>query len=279
MDLKDLVNNEDMFNLLVQRIVDEVIKRLKNRPKTALVCFTGAVIGYTNGLNAMEKLRKDGWQLKVLVTDSSKQVLDLEKIQKTLGVDQVYTNDNAFELKDFVKTADAVIVPTLTINTAAKIAHGIADTPVLTLISQSIMAGKSFICAIDGADPDDEVRAQIGMGKVPAGYRKVLRDNLATLGSFGWQLCAAADLYEVCAEKPVEDNTADAPAAAPEPAKVQPAAAETPVSSDMILSHIVSRKDLMPRKGQKVVKVKKDAIITSFAAETAEAYGMQLVRE
>ena len=87
-----MVNNEDMFNLLVQRIVDEVIKRLNNRPKTALVCFTGAAIGYTNGLKAMEKLRKDGWQLKVLVTDSSKQVLDLDKIKKALDVDQVYTN-------------------------------------------------------------------------------------------------------------------------------------------------------------------------------------------
>lgn len=274
-----MVNNEDMFNLLVQRIVDEVIKRLNNRPKTALVCFTGAAIGYTNGLKAMEKLRKDGWQLKVLVTDSSKQVLDLDKIKKALDVDQVYTNENVFELKEFVKTADEVILPTLTINTAAKIAHGIADTPVLTTISQAIMSGKSFVCAIDGADPDDEVRAKLGMGKVPAGYRKVLRDNLATLGTFGWTLCAAADLYEVCAEKKVSECTTPETAApkAAEPAPAAPVSA--PVEGDIIVSHIVSRKDLMTRKGQKVVKVRKDAIITAFAAEAAEEFGMKLVRE
>lgn len=274
-----MVNNEDMFNLLVQRIVDEVIKRLNNRPKTALVCFTGAAIGYTNGLKAMEKLRKDGWQLKVLVTDSSKQVLDLDKIKKALDVDQVYTNENVFELKEFVKTADEVILPTLTINTAAKIAHGIADTPVLTTISQAIMSGKSFVCAIDGADPDDEVRAKLGMGKVPAGYRKVLRDNLATLGTFGWTLCAAADLYEVCAEKKVSECTAPE-AAAPKAAEPVPAApVSAPVEGDVIVSHIISRKDLMTRKGQKVVKVRKDAIITAFAAEAAEEFGMKLVRE
>lgn len=242
-----------------------------------MVCFTGAAIGYTNGLKAMEKLRKDGWQLKVLVTDSSKQVLDLEKIKKTLDVDQVYTNDNAAELKEFVKTADEIILPTLTINTAAKIAHGIADTPVLTTISQAIMSGKHFISAIDGADPDDEVRAKLGMGKVPAGYRKVLRDNLATLGTFGWTLCAAADLYEVCAEKPVSESESPAAAAPKAAAPAAPAAA--PAEGDVIVSHIVSRKDLMPRKGQKVVKVRKDAIITAFAAEAAEEYGMKLVRE
>lgn len=274
-----MVNNEDMFNLLVQRIVDEVIKRLNNRPKTALVCFTGAAIGYTNGLKAMEKLCKDGWQLKVLVTDSSKQVLDLDKIKKALDVDQVYTNENVFELKEFVKTADEVILPTLTINTAAKIAHGIADTPVLTTISQAIMSGKSFVCAIDGADPDDEVRAKLGMGKVPAGYRKVLRDNLATLGTFGWTLCAAADLYEVCAEKKVSECAAPE-AAAPKAAEPAPAApVSAPVEGDVIVSHIISRKDLMTRKGQKVVKVRKDAIITAFAAEAAEEFGMKLVRE
>lgn len=277
MDLKDLVNNKEVFDLLVQRIIDEVIKRLNNQPKTALVCFTGAAIGYTNGLKAMEKLRKDGWQLKVLVTDSSKQVLDLEKIKKTLDVDQVYTNDNAAELKEFVKTVDEIILPTLTINTAAKIAHGIADTPVLTTISQAIMSGKHFISAIDGADPDDEVRAKLGMGKVPAGYRKVLRDNLATLGTFGWTLCAAADLYEVCAEKPVSESESPAAAAPKAAAPAAPAAASA--EGDVIVSHIVSRKDLMPRKGQKVVKVRKDAIITAFAAEAAEEFGMKLVRE
>ena len=35
----------------------------------------------------------------------------------------------------------------------------------------------------------------------------------------------------------------------------------------------------MTRKGQKVVKVRKDAIITAFAAEAAEEFGMKLVRE
>ncbi|MCC8178992.1 MAG: hypothetical protein LIO38_07770, partial [Cloacibacillus sp.] len=55
-----------------------------------------------------------------------------------------------------------VIVPALTVNTAAKIAACIADTPAARIISNSMMRGKNFVIARDGCCPENAERAAKG---------------------------------------------------------------------------------------------------------------------
>jgi hypothetical protein len=284
LDLKDLMNNEDFLNGLIQRIVAEVIKRLENRPKTALVCFSGAAIGFKEAMNSLAKLREDGWQLKVFMSDNSTKVLDPEYIKKTLGVDTIHTGETDTPQKELYDV-DQIIIATTTINTAAKIACGIADNVMLTLINHGLMAGVPVVCAIDGACPDNALRHKLGMGKSPAGYRKVMVDNLKALRDFDMQLCAADDLYDVCAQTPAGaeevagEPVAEAAGEAAAPAAADRSEAETAAVSDVIASHIVSRKDVMERRAHKVIKVKADAIVTTFAIETANEYDIKLVRE
>lgn len=51
MDLKDLINSEAFMDVFIQKVVEEVIKRIKNRPKTALVVFSGAAIGFKQAMD------------------------------------------------------------------------------------------------------------------------------------------------------------------------------------------------------------------------------------
>lgn len=283
-----MMNNEDFLNSLIQKIVAEVIKRLENRPKTALVCFSGAAIGFKEAMNSLAKLREDGWQLKVFMSDNSTKVLDPEYVKKTLGVDTIHTSETDAPQKELYDV-DQIIIATTTINTAAKIAHGIADNVMLTLINHGLMAGVPFVCAIDGACPDNALRQKLGMGQSPKGYRRVMVDNLKALRDFDMQLCAADDLYDVCAQtpagadevagEPVPEAASEAGGEAAAPAAADHSEAETAAVSDVITSHIVSRKDVMERRAHKVIKVKADAIVTTFAIETANEYDIKLVRE
>lgn len=284
-----MTSNPEAMRLLIQRICDEVIKRLNERPtKTALVCFSGAAIGFKEAMDSLVKLENDGWQFKVLMSDNATKALDPEYIQKTLGVDTINTSSKV-NAKELMTGVDEIILASTTINTAAKIAVGIADTTMLTIISQGLMSGTPITCAIDGACPDNEVRYKLGMDKTPPAYRKVMVNNLRALNEFGIKLCAADDLYDTCVGTPAGSEEVKGEAvAAVEPKKEASVTtvsdsskvpeAEVPDISDMISSHIVSRKDIMDRRMYKTVKVKADALVTMYAKETAAEYDIEIVR-
>ena len=70
-----------LLDVLIQKIVDEVVRRIKNQPKKAVVFFTGATIGFKDSMDSLLKLQKDGWQLKVVLSDDGMKVLDPVAIQ------------------------------------------------------------------------------------------------------------------------------------------------------------------------------------------------------
>jgi hypothetical protein len=271
LDVNELMNNEAFMDIFVQKVVEEVIKRLKNRPKTALVCFSGAAIGFKQAMDSLVKLKNDGWQLKVFLSDAAQTVLTEDYIKKTLGVDKIHTSQTKTPQRELYADVDMIIIASTTVNTAAKIATGVSDNEMLTLINHGIMAGTPFVCAVDGACPDNATRAKLGMGKSPDGYRTLLRNNLKALASYGMKLVASEDLYDACVgtpagKAPKEESgcavTAQAPA---------PAAKEDPFAEDPLMTkRIISRVDILKNRGKKCVKVSANAIITEYAKEAAK---------
>ncbi|MEG0230323.1 MAG: flavoprotein, partial [Oscillospiraceae bacterium] len=173
------------MDIFIQKVVEEVIKRIKNRPKKALVLFSGAAIGFTEAMDSLVKLKNDGWQLKVFLSDEAMKVFTPSYIQETLGVDTIYNSGSQVAQKDLYGDVDQLIIATTTINTAAKLAHGICDNEMLTLINHGIMAGSPCVCSVDGACPDNKTRAEFGMGNSPESYSEMLRNNLKSLNAFG----------------------------------------------------------------------------------------------
>ena len=290
LDMNELINNKDFMDLIVQKIVDEVIKRLSNKPKTALVCFSGASIGFGEVMESLTKLKNDGWLLKVFLSDAALEVLPVDHIKDTLGVDKIHTAATKTPQKELYADVDQIIIATSTVNSVAKIAHGICDNEMLTLINHGLMAGTPFVCAIDGACPDNATRAKIGMGNSPEGYRELLRNNLRALQSFGMNMVAAEDLYDVCVGNPAAGKADDkpstcvanaqaAPTEAPAPAKAEPVLNADPFVEDPIITkHIISRVDIAKNRGRKVVKVSSNAIVTAYAKEAATEFGITIER-
>lgn len=290
LDINELMKNDDFMDAFMKKIADEVIKRLKNKPKTALVCFSGAAIGFKQAMDSLVKLRNDGWILKVYMSDAAIHVLNDEYIKKTLGVDKIHCTATHTPQRELYEQVDEVIIATTTVNTAAKMACAIGDTEMLTLINHGLMAGKPFVCAVDGACPDNETRAKLGMGNSPAAYRDRLRDNLKALKSYGMNLVAAEDMYDFCvgtpAGKPASAGSCEV-TAAPEPEKpaVQeekpaPVAPEEPAATndDLVNKRIISRVDIIKHKNDGVVKVSGSAIITAYAEEAAREFDIRIER-
>ena len=294
MDYKKLFSNDSFLQEMIARIAAEVMKKIPEADivpaKRALVCFCGGSMGFSESMDSLKKLVADGWQLKVYMSTAATKVLTPDYIKTELKLDTIYDETSGIPWKDLYVEADQIIIAQSTINTVAKLASGICDTGVTTLLNQSLMAGKPMVCAIDGASPDNPTRAQIGMGNASPGYRMMLNKNLKTIKSFGIELANAKDLYTVCkGQKVVEPMTSEcevveeteivetAVKAAQIEKKVAPKAAINQ-GAITLTKTIISRKDIYTNKNTSKIIVPANAIITDYAQEAAKELKIQLVK-
>ena len=105
-----MINSEAFMDVFIQKVVEEVIKRIKNRPKTALVVFSGAAIGFKQAMDSLVKLKNDGWQLKVFLSDEAMHVFTPSYIQETLGLDTIYNSDSKVAQKELYGEVDQILL-------------------------------------------------------------------------------------------------------------------------------------------------------------------------
>lgn len=171
--------DELSLRILIREVLLEVLAE-----RRVLVLFTGALVGSEDAITSLRTLAKAGVTLDAVFTPSAKRVIP-EKYFDGLPLNDV--------TEHLVSDHRVLVVPTLTTNTVAKLAHGITDSLATNVISEFMMLNRPIIAAKDAADPDTpEKRAWFPT--MPEPYAKMLRTNLATVASFGVHLCAAQDL-------------------------------------------------------------------------------------
>jgi len=181
---------------LVRRIVSEVLKKAgysetskeeeckasgEERSENILVVFTGG----TGSLDAVaEELGKlsGKYKLYAVFSEAAKKVLPQEKFKKIAQLEEVCC-DGLYEAIDKSKV---VVLPTLTQNTAAKIACGIRDTVATEAVAVAIMAGKKILACEDSIP--FTVKCQ--------GYSKVINDIVQKLKEFGIVFCNAQKISD-----------------------------------------------------------------------------------
>ena len=270
-----------LLDILIQKIVDEVIKRIKNQPKKAVVFFTGATIGFKESMDSLLKLQKDGWQLKVVLSDDGMKVLNPVAIQKELNLDVIYHSGNIKSQKELYGSADMFVIATMSVYTAAKLAVGITDTVLLSLINHGFMAGTPVVAAVNACNPDDPQRASLGMGKSSPKYREMLINNIETLREFGMKLVSGKDLYATCVGgTPTEANDliVEKTAIPIEKGPVVNQIVSVNNSECVIDKNVISRVDILKARGSNLVKIPAGSILTGYAAEAAKEFGLQIIR-
>lgn len=208
-------------------------------------------------------------------------VLNPVAIQKELNLDVIYHSGNIKSQKELYGSADMFVIATMSVNTAAKLAVGITDTVLLSLINHGFMAGTPVVAAVNACNPDDPQRASLGMGKSSPKYREMLINNIETLREFGMKLVSGKDLYATCVGgTPTEANDliVEKTAIPIEKGPVVNQIVSVNNSECVIDKNVISRVDILKARGSNLVKIPAGSILTGYAAEAAKEFGLQIIR-
>lgn len=274
-------------------------------PRHGLVLFTGALIGFEKSLVELATLIGEGVRLEFVQTPSAERILD----QELIGLLPMSPANGRL-----TGSHDMLIVATLTQNIAAKTAHGVADCLASNLMNDYLLAGKPVVVAASGADPDDPDK-QRWFGSIPAGYARMMRENLSTLRDFGVRtarsgalartVLAAYERLENARISPVtkafgmsrrellcrlgasgprralppDPRTAVLPAPAPARPAAAPARPAPTAGTLEIQAGLISQRLVQRLPVGSVLRVPADAKITAMAVDTAAARSLTIIRK
>lgn len=178
---------------IVSRVVTLIYGRLiaQASPRRVLMLFSGASTGYVVGMETIRLLSQSDHRLTVLLTASAEHVIGLDNV-RAAGATDILGPQQWVDTPALVRAADLVLVPTLSMNTAARLALGLMDSLFSTLVLGALLDAKPVIAIRDGADPYGN--GGLIFSDSPDGaptLRAKLAGYLETLGSYGVDLVTA----------------------------------------------------------------------------------------
>lgn len=307
------MRKEDFENALMSTIVeyisDQVILRYMDTCKRAAVLFTGALIGYKEAVESLNDLKSKGWQFTAVLSKAAAEVITEEKIKNDIDPVAIYVEGAPVNGRQIVNDNQFVIIPTLTINTAAKLSNCIFDNLITNMTSYALHSGTPVIAAVDGCCPDNKVRHNLGF-KVTDAYKAKLRSNLVDLQTYGIQLTTDKSLagkvekifaanfdfqipegtsakFELPFEIPGLGDIASkvtmqimSSSKEPEvPVLPEIAKEEVQTTSIRLNNSVLGRNEVARNSHYKTIIVKADTLVTALALDEADKRGISIVKE
>ena len=276
-----------LMSTIVDYISDQIILKYMEACKKATVLFTGALIGYNDAVASLKQLKEEGWELTAVMSKAAAEVITEERVKKDIDPKAIYVEGAPVNGRQLINESQFVIVPALTINTAAKLANCIFDNLITNMISFAMHTGKPIVAAVDGCCPDNEVRAKLGF-KVTESYKAKLRSNLVDIQSFGIVLTTDKSLakkvnkvYASSFDFPIPDS-GEEPKQKQETAKPSCGCAvkqEAEESSTTLDKRVIGRIDIAKNAKYTTIYVSSDALVTVLAAEEAVKRGITIVKK
>ncbi|MDR3438610.1 flavoprotein [Telmatospirillum sp.] len=188
MDPKDL--ERAVYQAVIEYLAERVVRKLRDRRKCALALFTGTDLGQRQAVASLQALGDGGWSLRLVLSAGARKVLASERLRELEACGPI---SSVCDVDALLDGCEQVLVPALSINTAAKVAGGIRDSLASELLARALERGLPVVAASDGCCPDNPERMARGF-LVADAYKARLRSNLEALQSYGIRLVRAADL-------------------------------------------------------------------------------------
>lgn len=193
-----------MTDMEKEKLISMVLAELEKQSqsdksviKKIMAVFTGGLIGLDDALKQMQLLQREGYKIEAVLTPNAKKVIGKPKLQESLGSIPVYDDSEDFnKLLSILAESDVVLIPVMTMNTAAKVANGINDNLATTLIQDSLLSGKPVIGVRDACNLQHLHRQEMGQNKGAKAYNALLVSNLERLEDYGMELCEALELVD-----------------------------------------------------------------------------------
>lgn len=263
---------QHIHSIVAQVIAERVAQKLLERQKKALVVYTGSNMGIEPGLECLRALREeDGFTFRVLLTRSAAEMLDTSAIRSALNPEEFWVEKPTDSPEALTARYDTILVPALTVNTAAHVAACMADTPAAAIILDGLMRGKNVVVAVDGCCPDNPERIRRGFRMTEA-LKDKLRENKDTLKSFGALLTTSDHLRETAKKAILSFAPASAPDK-PEPKMRAESKPEKGVAAGTFRAELEGRvfsgKHIKSYPDHATIIVPKRTIITQLVSDEA----------
>lgn len=262
-----------VIRAIVDLLSDRIVERLRARSRSALVLFTGTELGLAKAAAALAALREDGWDLRAVLSPRARPLLTAERaallrLGALLDGTRLDGTDDPAEEALF-DGRPLLLVPTLTVTTAAKVAAGQRDSLASWLVARALERGVRVVAAFDGCCPDNPARAARGF-LVAEPYKALMRANLQTLRSFGVELVPAAGLARAAGGPATRPAMARLVMAPPVMGSVAAAASAAPAK------RVFGRTDAALWQGDEL-RVDGSLLVTPAAADELRRRNIRLV--
>lgn len=256
---------------IIELIVREVVKRLSGPGRKALAVFTGGTAAFEEAVSQMKKMQAGGWDVSILFTAGAEKIYERDDLRRRLEGFELFFESCLEKDHDLLDRKECILIPILTINTAAKIALGIADTPATHLISNALLGGIPIIAAKDACNPGERMGSRAGLGA--QNYARVLENHLKSLEDFGIRLVPCENLYEAA---PAQIDKTDAAGKA---AVGRTDAADRSQTNGSAKVRMITKEDIVSakRNGSLRITLDKKTKITPYAREAAGELGVEII--
>ena len=276
------MTEETLRKAIVEAIGEEVARRVSAKliamQKKALVVCTASTMGFSQWLVGLQQLEQEGFTFDLYLSENAAKILQVSAIRSAVSFGKVWLGESELPPEAIAAPYYTILVPAMTVNTAAKVANSFCDNPASRLILNSMMKGKNVIIAVDGCCPDNEERAAKGY-RMTEPLKAQLRQNLVRLQEFGAVLTTAGKLSSKTM-RVIGASEAASPAAPCAdlkqttcvPKKAAPAATK-------VTRKIIGRQDVVQLPEGSVLRVPAGSQITQLAMDIIRVNKIQVVRE
>ena len=229
-------------------------------------------------------MQKNGWQFKVVISKAAEDVLTEDLIKKSLNIESVIKEDDKPDIKELLDQNNLIIIPSLTINTASKIANCISDTLITNIVSKAMMSGKKIIASLNACCIENEERKSIYGDNVSLAYKNKLKNNLETIKSYEIELTTSENLFykvEKYSKKNLNTNNLVINNQSKDNKKTIDLKQPQDKNSLYIKldKKVISRADVYENRGYNYIFVDKGSLITDLAKEEAKKLNLKIKQE
>lgn len=139
-----------MKTKITSNILEDISRKLKGESyseditNNVLIVFNGSNIKLEQRIDYIKALKKDGMKVSLAFSFMAEQLLDTENITKSLDPINVYGEEDIFRLKEITENYSLIIGPNVTMNTLSKVALGMIDSFIPTIIWTFLYQGKKI---------------------------------------------------------------------------------------------------------------------------------------
>lgn len=233
-----------------------------------LAVFAGTNFGINESLRELSKAKRYGFTFDIAMTENGQDIIGsqgIASIKSTLQTDKVYTEKDKLNFGEILESVDGIIVPMATQDTATKLALGIQDCFVSTLLWQGLWHGKKILM-----DFDNVLAYRGNKSRIPM-LQQMMEDYVDKLQKMGVKGVDKKDylvnMLNIFKDTPMTDDTTTQYS--------QNAVTEQNYSS----RQVITEKDLLNmRAHNQEVTVPMRAIITPLAYDKAKELGIKIVK-